>query len=267
MRGSPGDARRRTASAARTSALSSRGIEPWPHVPLTWIAEHLEALLRDLDRVEPAPGELDAHAARLVERPGRLEGLRPVGREPVDAVDAAGLLVRRARRTARRAGDRGWGRGPDPGRRPGLGGRGAARPWPRARPSASCPRSRGPTRSRRRRPRRTGRASSRRRRWPGRRRGGRAGGAGSPPVPSPRSRRSTLPRPGVGSTTSGSSPSERKTDARCSATASSAPGGSGGLTDGIRMIARSSSTSSACAASQAGSPSAAEGSTAGSGIR
>ena len=34
-RGSPGEARRRMASAARTAALSSRGIEPWPHVPWT----------------------------------------------------------------------------------------------------------------------------------------------------------------------------------------------------------------------------------------
>ena len=34
-RGAPGTARRVTAVAARTAALSSRGIEPWPHVPWT----------------------------------------------------------------------------------------------------------------------------------------------------------------------------------------------------------------------------------------
>ena len=36
-RGSPGMARRRTTSAAMTAALSSRGMEPWPQVPWTWI--------------------------------------------------------------------------------------------------------------------------------------------------------------------------------------------------------------------------------------
>jgi hypothetical protein len=33
----PGAASRVTIAAASTAALSSRGIEPWPHVPLTWI--------------------------------------------------------------------------------------------------------------------------------------------------------------------------------------------------------------------------------------
>ena len=33
----PGIASRRITSAARTTALSSRGIEPWPHVPRTAI--------------------------------------------------------------------------------------------------------------------------------------------------------------------------------------------------------------------------------------
>ena len=37
IRGSPGVARRRTTSAARTAALSSRGSDPWPCVPVTWI--------------------------------------------------------------------------------------------------------------------------------------------------------------------------------------------------------------------------------------
>ena len=33
----PGTARRAMTAAARTAALSSRGIEPWPHVPRTAI--------------------------------------------------------------------------------------------------------------------------------------------------------------------------------------------------------------------------------------
>ena len=33
----PGAASRSTTRAARTAALSSRGIEPWPQVPRTWI--------------------------------------------------------------------------------------------------------------------------------------------------------------------------------------------------------------------------------------
>ena len=37
MRTGPGAARRSIARAARTAALSARGIEPWPHVPVTWM--------------------------------------------------------------------------------------------------------------------------------------------------------------------------------------------------------------------------------------
>ncbi len=33
----PATASRSTISAARTAAFSGRGIEPWPHVPLTWM--------------------------------------------------------------------------------------------------------------------------------------------------------------------------------------------------------------------------------------
>ena len=52
----PGAARRSTTRAASTAALSSRGIEPWPHVPRTLDPSRREALLGDLDRVEPAAG-------------------------------------------------------------------------------------------------------------------------------------------------------------------------------------------------------------------
>ncbi len=37
IRTGPGSASRSIARAARTAALSARGIEPWPHVPVMWI--------------------------------------------------------------------------------------------------------------------------------------------------------------------------------------------------------------------------------------
>ena len=55
--------------------------------------EDLEALLGDLDRVEPAPAELHGDAAGLVEGAGGAERVGPVLREPARPVAAAGLLV------------------------------------------------------------------------------------------------------------------------------------------------------------------------------
>ena len=147
-----------------------------------------------------------------------------MGREPVDAVDAAGLLVRRGgeQHVAPEAGDGVAGRIQ-------AGGAGSAGEQPhdrrpRARPSASCRRRRGPRRSRRRRPRRTGRASSRRG-------GGRDDvevgeqqqGLAAGPVAAEPDEDAAAAR-ASGPATSGSRPSARKTDARCSATASSRPG-------------------------------------------
>ena len=37
IRTGPGTASRSMTSAARTAALSSRGIEPWPQLPVTWM--------------------------------------------------------------------------------------------------------------------------------------------------------------------------------------------------------------------------------------
>ena len=78
----PGTARRSMTAAARTAALSSRGIEPWPHVPRIGDPVGGEALLGDLDRVEPAAGDGRRDAAALVERPGRAEPLGPVLGDP-----------------------------------------------------------------------------------------------------------------------------------------------------------------------------------------
>ena len=52
-----------------------------------------EALLGDLDRVEPPPGDRRRDAAALVERPGRAQPLGPVLGEPFRAGDPARLLV------------------------------------------------------------------------------------------------------------------------------------------------------------------------------
>ena len=67
-----------------------------------------EALLGDLDRVEPAAGDRHRHAAALVERAGRAQPLGPVLGDPARPGSAAGLLVGRAREqdVAAQAGDR-----------------------------------------------------------------------------------------------------------------------------------------------------------------
>ena len=142
------------------SALSSRGIEPWPQRPRDVDPVDLVALLRDLDRVEAAARRRRRYAARLVERGRGPEQLRPVVDDPADALPAAGLLVRGGgeQDVAAEAGDRVAWRGR--GRRRGRARRAAAGRPPRARPSPSCRPRRAPRRSRRRRRRRTGRASS-----------------------------------------------------------------------------------------------------------
>ncbi len=89
----PWTASRPMTAAARTAALSSRGIDPWPHVPRTRDPIGGEALLGDLDRVEPPAGDGDRDAAALVERTGRLQPLRAMLRHPLGTGQAAGLLV------------------------------------------------------------------------------------------------------------------------------------------------------------------------------
>src|SRR6188472_2667185 len=82
---------------------------------------------------------------------------------------------------------------------------------------------------------------------------------GSPPVPSPRSRANTEPRPGNGSRTSGSRPNERSSAAIRFAASSSGPAGFGGLIDGIRISSARKPTRCSWAACQSASGSAFDG--------
>ena len=118
-RGRPGLARDRDArhdvggADQRVVVARHRAVAPPAAHP---DAVGLVALLRDHDRVEPPPADLDRHAARLVERAGRADRLRPVVDQPPGAVQAARLLVGGGRRTARRGAGRGRRRRPGRGR-------------------------------------------------------------------------------------------------------------------------------------------------------
>ena len=189
-----------------------------------------EALLGDLDRVEPAPGDGRRHAAAFVDGAGRAQPLRPVLGDPFRAGQAARLLVCGAREqdVASETRDRVAG-GVEPGG-PRLGGEQPDDPELhrdhrlhvdraatvdvavlrcRRRTDACVQRSGGAGT--------TSRCDSRRN--------------GSPPVPSPRRRTWTEPRPGSGSTTSGSSPISASMAAIRRATRSSPSGASGGRRD------------------------------------
>ena len=108
----PDRARRRRAGstirAASTAALSlarHRAVAPRPRDvdPV-----RREALLGDLDRVEPTAGDGHRHAAGFVDRAGRAQPVRPVLGDPSRPAWPARLLVRRAREqdVAAQAGDR-----------------------------------------------------------------------------------------------------------------------------------------------------------------
>ena len=219
----------------------------------------LVALLRDLDRVEPPPADLRAHATRLVDARPRPAAGRAGCRRPSRLPRGRRPPRRRCTRTARRGEDRGSGPSQGRGRRRARGRRAAEARRSPARPCPSCPRRRGPRRSRRRCRRRTGRASSRPLRSPGRRRGATSRRNGSPPVPSPRRRAKTEPRPENGSRISGSMPKDRSSSAIRFAASSSGPGGSGGLTDGIRTMSCRNATRCSCAAAHVSSGSDADG--------
>ena len=96
-RGGPWTASRSMTRAARTAALSSRGIEPWPHVPRDGDPVGGVALLGDLDRVEAPAAERRRDPAALVDGAAR-PGASPGGaRRSSRPGEAAGLLVGGAR--------------------------------------------------------------------------------------------------------------------------------------------------------------------------
>ena len=70
----------------RTVAPGARDVDP----------VRREALLRDLDRVQPLAADRHRHATALVDGAGRLQPVRPVRGDPASAVDRPRLLVGRA---------------------------------------------------------------------------------------------------------------------------------------------------------------------------
>ena len=96
MRIGPGVARRSIARAARTAALSSRGMDPWPHVPVMWIRYGAKPFSATWIGYSRLPAIVMATAAALVDRPGGPQPVRPVLGDPARAVERAGLLVGRA---------------------------------------------------------------------------------------------------------------------------------------------------------------------------
>ena len=169
--------------------MSSRGIEPWPQVQWTKNPEHLVALLGDTGRVEPPPGDVGAHATRLVDAPPRRGAARAGCRRPSRRPPSRRSPRPRCTRTASR-------------RRPGIGVRAGSSPGgagAERRASGSPGTSKRdhalhvhgattPDVAVRDVARRTGRASSRRRRSPGQRRGARGAGTGRRRCRPPRSR-------------------------------------------------------------------------------
>ena len=237
-------------AAARTAALSSRGIEPWPHVPRDRDAVGREALLGDLDRVEAPPGDRHRDAAAFVERarPPRSQSGRCSAIQLAPAM-AAGLLVGGGgeQDVAAQAGDRVAGGIEAGGARLGREQPDDAElhrdhaPSCRPRRARRCSRRRG-------RPR-TGRGSSARA-GRARRRGARAGAAARRPCRRRAGGRGRSPRPGHRLDDLGLEAGRDQAAPRCGARRAArrrARPGDGGLIEGIRMSARSVSTSSSTA--------------------
>ena len=123
-RGGHGGERRATASVARRTAFSGAGHRAVAPDAVERQPEYGRALLGDLDRVQAARPDIDRDAAGLVDRHGCSDGIGLLEREVRRARQAAGLLVRRGREQTSRVSP-GTGPRPDLARRHGPRPRGA----------------------------------------------------------------------------------------------------------------------------------------------